>query len=90
MEDSDPLEETSTSSSCCSLESEVLSESGFSGGRHVLSSNIASLIQSCVIETNDNEINSGPRRRCAVDYIKLYDVSSYNFHYSRFKSILGF
>lgn len=73
MEDSGAYEETSTSSSCCSLESEVLSESGFSAGRHGGTRNIASLHQNCATESNDNEITSGSRKRFAVDYRKLYD-----------------
>ncbi|XP_021774286.1 pathogenesis-related homeodomain protein-like [Chenopodium quinoa] len=72
MEDSDSHEKSSTSSSCCSLESEVLSESGFSG-RDGVFSDIASLHQKCATVSNENECTSGPRKRCAVDYIKLYD-----------------
>ena len=79
MEDVYSNPETSTSSSCCSLESEVLSESGFSAGGGVVSSKIASLHQTCVVEFNNNEIATGPRKRCAVDYKKLYDVSRSNF-----------
>ncbi|CAO2821457.1 unnamed protein product [Amaranthus hypochondriacus] len=73
MEDVDSHAETSTSSSCCSLESEVLSESGFSAAGGVVSSKIASLHQTCVVEFNNNEIATGPRKRCVVDYKKLYD-----------------
>ncbi|XP_021862523.1 pathogenesis-related homeodomain protein isoform X2 [Spinacia oleracea] len=73
MEDSDSHEDTSTSSSCCSLESEVLLDSGFSAGRHGISINIASLHQNCATDSNDTEIASGPRKRGAVDYRTLYD-----------------
>ncbi|KAL2921127.1 Pathogenesis-related homeodomain protein [Bienertia sinuspersici] len=72
-EGNDSLEETSTSSSCCSLESEVLSESGLAGRLPGVSSNIVSLLQNCVTESDDNDITSRPRKRCAVDYRKLYD-----------------
>lgn len=76
MDDSDSLEGIGTGSSCCSLESEVLSESELLAGTHGVSSNIASLHQNCVRGSYDNEIASGPRKRCAVDYRKLYDVST--------------
>ncbi|KAL2921129.1 Pathogenesis-related homeodomain protein [Bienertia sinuspersici] len=67
-EDNDSLEEAGTSSSCCSLESEVLSESGLAGRLPGVSSNIVSLLQNCVTESDDNDITSGPRKGCAVDY----------------------
>ncbi|XP_074319972.1 pathogenesis-related homeodomain protein isoform X2 [Silene latifolia] len=65
--------ESSTSSSNCSLESEAHWESGLSTESNEISSDVPLLHQNCVIDSNDNEIVSGPRQRRAVDYKQLYD-----------------
>ncbi|KAK9665154.1 hypothetical protein RND81_14G093900 [Saponaria officinalis] len=73
MDDSGSREESSTSSSSCSLESEVYWESGLSTESNEISSDKRHLHHNCVADCNDNDVISGPRKRSAVDYKKLYD-----------------
>lgn len=66
-------EDSSSSSLCCSLESEVFSESEFSAERNKISCNLFQLHSNCAMDANDHEIINGPRQRAAVDYKQLYD-----------------